>query len=390
LAPYVVKTRQYIHRYLDGWERELDSELDSESTLVLAFGSSNYYGRSGVFKDLKQTFLKSTVVGCSGGGVFWGDEIMDDTLLVSVIQFERTTLKADGFFNRNNLTPEETGAEIFHKLRSDELASILVLGDGLSSNGERMLRGLAGENIGHIVIWGGMAGDGYEFRQNWLYQDGKLAKSGVIGVGFYGDSIEIQSHSGLGWKDLGPQRLITTSGGNRVFGIDNQSILDVYMDYLGEYSSELPSIGARYPLMVLDDGTGDSGYLRSVIEVDRKTHSMRFAGNVPQGSVVQMKRGDLLSLLAGANEVSQEAAQGYSSVDGGLVISFNCIGRRVVLGEQAKLELEQVRANLPEAMPLVGFYSMGEIAQFKDTGRCAFFNETITLTTVVERNGSID
>lgn len=388
--PYDVKTRQYIHRYLDGWERELDSELDSESTLVLVFGSSNYYGRSGVFKDLKQTFLKSTIVGCSGGGVVWDDEIMDDTLTVSVIQFERTMLKAVGFFTHNNLTPEETGSELFRMLRSDDLASILILGDGLSSNGERMLRGLEGEDLGNITIWGGMAGDGLEFRQNWLYQDGKLAKSGLIGVGFYGDSIEIRTHVGLGWKDLGPQRVITTSDGNRVFGMDNQSILDIYMNYLGEYSRELPSIGARYPLMVLDDGTGGSGYLRSVVEVNRKTYSMRFAGNVPEGSIVQMKRGDLHSLLAGADEVSQEAAKGYSSVDEGLVISFNCIGRRVVLGEQAKLELEQVRACLPEAMPVVGFYSLGEIAQSKESGRCAFFNETITLVTIVERNGSTD
>ena len=175
-----------------------------------------------------------------------------------------------------------------------------------------------------------------------------------------------------------------------MFGVDNQSILDVYLEYLGDYSNELPSIGARYPLMVLNDGAGGTGYLRSVLEVDRNTRSMRFAGNVPQGSVVQMKRGDLHSLLEGASKVSQEAARGYSSLDEGLVVSFNCIGRRVVLGQQAKLEIEQIRAHLPEAMPLVGFYSMGEIAKFENSGRSAFFNETITLTTVVERNGTTD
>ena len=388
MADFVVKTKLYTHRYLDGWEQQLESSLDSSQTLVLAFGSSNYFGRGDVFDDIKSCFSRSIVVGCSGGGVFSGDEILDDAMIVSVMKLDRTTLRCHEFMNQNHLTPEQMGAELVRKLEGKGLASIMILGDGLSNNGERILHGLNCEDCKDYCIWGGMAGDGSDFQQNWIYCNGKLAKRGLFGIAFYGDDIEIRNQYGSGWKDLGPKRMITTADGSRVFAIDNRSVLDFYSDYLGEYSKELPAIGARYPLMVEDDGQGGSGYLRSVLEVDRKTQSMRFAGNIPEGSRVQMKRGDLYSLVEGASEAALKASEGYSSVDQGIVITCNCVGRRVVLGQQAKLEIEAVRGNLPEAMPLVGFYSLGEITRSETSGKTEFFNETITLTTVVERNGA--
>jgi len=344
-----------------------------------------------VFQELKKAFPRSQIIGCSGGGVFCNDEIYDDALIATVISFERTGFSAKSVFNRNSLSPDRVGAMLAKDLKRESLASVLILGDGLQTNGERLLHGIQQEHLGDdVVLWGGMAGDGSAFQQNWLFHNGKITKHGVIAVGFYGDNVEIRSRAGGGWKNLGPKRRVTAASGSRVFALDNRSIVDIYSEYLGDYAVELPAIGARYPLMVERFTEGGTDCLRSVLAVDKKTNSMRFAGDIPEDATVQMMRGDLQSLLAGASEGAEAVSNGYTSVDEGIVIACNCIGRRMVLGQQAGLELEAIREHLPEAMPMVGFYSMGEIAQVEQTQCSDFFNETITLTTLLERNGTPD
>ncbi len=383
-------TQQFLHHYLEGWNQPLDSNLDSESTLVILFGSSKYFGRRDVFKELECVFLKSTIVGCSGGGVFLNDEIWDDALIATVVRFDQTSVRHSALFNNRESDAAQLGATLIHLLKDEEPAGLFILGDGLKTNGESLLHGMQSESLHNTLIWGGMAGDGTNFQRNWLYCNGETTKHGVIAVGFYGDQIEFRTRVGGGWKNFGPQHKVTDSDGSRVFALDDRPMLDIYSEYLGKLSGELPAIGARYPLRVDSGEVGRSDYLRSVLEIDEKTRSMRFAGDVPNGAIVQMMRGDLRSLLLGASSAALDVAKEYTSMDEGIVIACNCIGRRMVLGSQADLELNAIRSNMPEAIPMVGFYSLGEFAQPDESIPCEFLNETITLTTMIENYGSVD
>ncbi len=386
-----VKTEQYLHRYADGWVRPPVGVLDSDSTMVWVFGSSNYLGRSDVFEELERIFPKSTVLGCSGGGVIWNDEVLENALLACVCKFERAKVWHCAWIREGQISDERIGKLLGQALLTrGSPQSVMMMADGLKSKGEPLLRGLQLAGLEQIPIWGGMAGDGSQFRQTWVYCSHQLASQGVIVVGLAGSELRVRCGKGGGWKVLGPRRTVTSSRGNQVFAMDNRSILEIYTDYLGDLSAELPAIGARYPLMVKCKGNSKSETLRSVLSVDRRTQSMCFAGEVPEGSSVQMMRGDLQSLLSGAREVAVDVSHGADSVTEGVVIACNCIGRRMVLGQQADLELDAVRAVVPEAVPIIGFYSMGEIAPLQWNEPSAFLNETLTLTYIAEANGSPD
>lgn len=355
---------------------------------MIVFGSSDYCGRSDVFEEIQGVFRLSTVVGCSGGGIFCDEELMDHSLIVTVLRFEKTQFRCIWKSPDSDSSTESVGMAIARELDVAPLGSILLLSDGLSGNGECLLHGLQQEGIGDAVIWGGMAGGNSEFQRNWLFHGKRLSQSGVIAVGFYGEALEVRSLAGGGWTNVGPKRCVSVSRGRQVFAIDGRSVIDLYSEFLGKYSKELPAVGARYPLWVETDDEKRSGYLRSIIGVNYKTQCLNFAGDVPEGATVQMMRGDLVSLVNAARDTAAVVGNGCSSLDQGVVFACNCMGRRVVLGHHAELEIEAIRAKLPEAMPLIGFYSMGEFAQVDDTKRSEFFNETITLTTVVERNGT--
>lgn len=64
---------------------------------------------------------------------------------------------------------------------------------------------------------------------------------------------------------------------------------------------------------------------------------------------------------------------------------ISCIGRKLLMGQRVVDEAEEVKAILPD-MPLIGFYSYGEIAPHKLTGRCELHNQTMTITILGEEN----
>jgi hypothetical protein len=84
----------------------------------------------------------------------------------------------------------------------------------------------------------------------------------------------------------------------------------------------------------------------------------------------------------GAAEVSYEAI-GSSSPD--LAILISCVGRKMVLRQRIEEEVESVREVLGERTVLAGFYSYGEISPFKPGVECSLHNQTMTITTFLEK-----
>ena len=66
-----------------------------------------------------------------------------------------------------------------------------------------------------------------------------------------------------------------------------------------------------------------------------------------------------------------------------LMIAISCVGRRLVLKERTKEELEVVFNVLPGFIRQIGFYSYGEISPYT-TGVCELHNQTMTLTSISE------
>jgi hypothetical protein len=200
-------------------------------------------------------------------------------------------------------------------------------------------------------------------------------------VGFSGDSVRVGHGSVGGWQGFGPQRLVTRSEGNVLFELDGKPALELYKRYLGDEATRLPASALLFPLSI--GKADDRGYelVRTVLNVDESAQSMTFAGDIPQGAVVQLMRASFTRLVEGASAAAEGATRDGTNK---LAIMISCIGRKLLMGQRISDEVEAASAILGTESVRVGFYSYGEISPHARSGACELHNQTMTITTFDE------
>jgi hypothetical protein len=212
----------------------------------------------------------------------------------------------------------------------------------------------------------------------------------VAAVAFYGPAIRIGHGCAGGWDEFGPRRRITRSRGNVVFEFDAKPALDLYEHYLGEEGTkDLPGSALVFPLRIFDPEHPEHDIIRAILAVDRKARSITLAGDVPEGWIAQLMRGNFDRLAAGAATAARQAADGlgHSRTGDQIAILVSCIGRRLVLGQHTADELEATSAEFGRGISQLGFYSYGEISPHRVSGVCELHNQTMTVTAIAEALG---
>jgi hypothetical protein len=368
-------------RYADGAWSEPFPELDSDRTLVVAFAAPAYAERADVLAELAAAFPRSVLLGCSTSGEIQQARVHDDSVAVAAVRFASTRVRRA----RAALTSPDgsfaAGAALAGELAGSGLRAVLVLSEGVHVNGSQLVRGLSAHVPEHVVITGGLAGDGARFAKTWvLGSDGPEAHA-VVAVGLYGDQLRITHGSQGGWDAFGPERRITASSGNVLYALDGRPALELYKAYLGERAAELPSSALLFPLAVRDSMNATASVVRTVLSVDETTQSMTFAGDIPTWHYAKLMRANFDRLILGARGAGQAALGDHAGPT--LSIAISCVGRRLVLGERTDEEIEAALDTLPAAAQQIGFYSYGEISPHA-TGRCDLHNQTMTLTVLSE------
>jgi hypothetical protein len=68
---------------------------------------------------------------------------------------------------------------------------------------------------------------------------------------------------------------------------------------------------------------------------------------------------------------------------------FSCVGRKLVLGRRTQEEVDAVRNILGEDVPIIGFYTYGEIGPIdkwkEELAAAKFHNETVVLWVLGEK-----
>ncbi|MBS1797504.1 MAG: FIST C-terminal domain-containing protein [Acidobacteria bacterium] len=371
--------------YCDDTTETLDTaaDFDSPETLVLVFGATSFLDDPEPFQRLAEKFPRSKIIGCSTAGEIFGDTINDDSLSVAVLKFEKTCLdlaSAPVFSSDESFT---AGEKIARALDKPSLRGVIVLSDGLSVNGSRLVAGLNSVLPPSVIVTGGLAGDRDRFQKTWVVQDGEPQSHIVSAVGFYGDHVRIGHGSKGGWDIFGPERKVTRAKDNLLYELDGKPALELYKNYLGELAAELPASALMFPLALRTNSFDEKRIVRTVLGVDENDQSMTFAGDVPEGSLVQLMRANFDRLIDGASDAALMTARGNGAAEEVFSLAISCVGRRLILGERAEEELEAVMEELPPATKQIGFYSYGEISPYA-TGYCDLHNQTMTLTTISE------
>ncbi len=369
------------------WQRvgncEATKAPSQSAQLVLLFGGSDRLTSDLWQQSLKTAYPKAHVLGCSTAGEILDTGVTDDSIVATAIEFEQTRVQGHAIQLEVGETSFDAGARLAQAFDPTELVHLFVLSDGLGVNGSDLIRGLQSQLPDQVTLTGGLSGDGARFSETWVISDDTIAQHRVAAVGLYGDRLQVGYASLGGWTTFGPKRMVTKSHGNVLSELDGQSALDLYKKYLGDHAAGLPATGLLFPLN-LYDGTGDRAVVRTILAVDDAAQTLTFAGDVPEGSIVQLMQANFDRLVDGAiaaAEVSLTATVHPPE----LAILISCVGRKLVLKQRIEEEVEGIREVLGDSTALTGFYSYGEIAPAEPGQICRLHNQTMTITTFLEK-----
>lgn len=368
----------------EGWAFG-SSDLAGGADLVFVFGGREPLSDPARCAELRARYPGAHLMGCSTAGEIKGTRVSDGGIVSTAVRFEHTRVLGHSVRIDEAGDSFETGRRLAAALEPEELVHAFVLSDGIKTNGSELVRGLSAALPAGVTVTGGLSGDGALFRKTLTLWNGGRAESGAVAIlGFYGKRLRVGYGSVGGWDPFGPERVVTQSKGNVLYGLNGESALDLYKKYLGKHAEQLPSSALLFPLS-LREGHGGAGVVRTVLSVDEAAKSMIFAGDIPQGSRVRFMKANFDRLIDGAMGAAKTSLR--AAEDGGpeLAILISCVGRKLILGQRIEEEVEGVREVLGPRPALAGFYSYGEISPFTPEARCELHNQTMTVTTFREQ-----
>ena len=249
----IMELQLYRYQSERGWDAQPDPGLDSEQTLVVAFGSADTAAIREGLLQLHNSYPSSVMTGCSTAGEIYDGELLDGSLVAAVARFHGSRVRAACAPLASASGSFMAGRDLASALTSPDLRGVFVLSEGLNINGTMLIEGLNSILPKGVVITGGLAGDGERFKKTWILSRGEPVSDRVCAVGFYGDAIRLGHGSRGGWDLLGPERKVTASVHNVLYELDGRPALDIYKRYLGERAKDLPASGLLFPLSIRNE-----------------------------------------------------------------------------------------------------------------------------------------
>jgi hypothetical protein len=358
--------------------------------LAIVFASPKYDYRE-VLHGIKEVIGETPLLGCSTAGEFTESRVSDSSTAIMLISSARMSISTGmGRGLRDNPTRAVGNmlSEIRRKPRQvgprSGFSSLLILSDGMAGRGEMLVDNLTLETGMKCAIAGGAAADGGKFEETYVFWDHLVCSDIVAGAKILSES-PIGIGVDHGWSRSESSRKVTKAEGSLLQELDGQPALGYYKEYArqighhltpentnmfmmsNELGMVLPNneIKVRAPLLANPDG------------------SILMATEIPVGKEVSIVRGEKRSLIEAAETATRNALRnlGEGAEPAGVVV-FNCVARKVFLGEDFSEEVESIKRIVGE-VPLIGFNTYGEIARVK--GQLSGFHNTTDVVCIFPR-----
>jgi hypothetical protein len=376
----MITTEQIQWNPSSGWDILSPQSNLAHAQWVMAFAGVDRAHADFLYPFLRERYPKAEILIASSAGEILGRQVFDDTITVTAVSFEHSTLKSVELNVEQFGDPAACGKAIAAELKGQGLKHVFVISDGISVNGDRLVEALNEELSPAVLVTGGLAGDSGRFTRTFVGLNGEAKANRIAAVGFYGEKLKVSFGTEGGWDLFGPIRKVTRAEDNVLYELDNQNALEIYKKYLGDRASELPGSALLFPLCLLDE-QGNAQLVRTVLSIDEKAGAMRFAGNVPQGATVQFMMANFDRVVDGAMLAAEQAELDLHPE---LVVMISCVGRKTILGPRVEEEVEAVCDHFGKSPAYHGFYSNGEIAPAPFKVGCSLHNQTMTITTYRE------
>ncbi|HEX6712909.1 MAG TPA: FIST N-terminal domain-containing protein [Thermoleophilaceae bacterium] len=351
--------------------------------LVVVF-CSDVYDLTELQAGIREVTGDAPLIGCSTAGEIASTGPGDATVVVAALGggFAVETMVATGASSRLREAGAEAGrcmsgvADSAHRV-------LLLLTDGLAGDQAEIVRGAHSVVGAAVPLVGGCAGDDLRMTRTLQLYCGAVHDDAVVAAAIGSDApfgIGVRH----GWRPVGEPMVVTRSANNRVYALDDQPALDVYLDGLDAPEpartdpAEFTRFALTHPLGL--SRRSEEEQVRFVGEADFHERSLGCIAEVPQGNLVWFMEGDSDSVLDATQAACADALAGLGEDAPVGLFAFDCIARRGVLGDEGiRTEIDMV-ARLAGEAPVAGFYTYGEIARTR--GVTGFHNQTLVVLAV--------
>jgi hypothetical protein len=265
------------------------------------------------------------------------------------------------------------------------LPAFLIAGSNMETDAEQLLLGLEDVVGKQVNVYGGMAGDDYNFSEQFVFTNNRSGNAAIVAIALNEDKVIIKGKAICGWKPVGTAKTVTKSEGNHVFTVDNIPVLDITAKYGGienvspENEGLLLELATNFPLQLQRD-FGDP-VMRPGLGVDWTDRSFYCSGSVPQGSKVRFSLPPDFDVMQKVIQVATEMKE-TEMPEADAVVMFSCAGRIIALGPMMSEEIEGVR-KIWNA-PMVGMFSTAELGRATG-GNLEMHNLTTCFVVLKER-----
>ncbi|HVF74004.1 MAG TPA: FIST N-terminal domain-containing protein [Acidimicrobiales bacterium] len=351
-----------------------------DAKLLIVF-CSDAYDLPALLRGVNETSGGVPLVGCSTAGEISSTGPGDAGVVVTAIGGDGFSVATGSAEDASAHLREASARAAFciDHVEDRPYRVLLLLTDGLAGDQQEIVRGAYSVVGAEVPLVGGCAGDDLKMKRTYQLHDGKVLGNAVVAAAIASDApmgIGVRH----GWRRVGEPMLVTSSDSNRVFTLDDEPALDVYLRRL-DAPAEAHTDAAAFTRFALTHPLGLSRRsgeeVRFVAEADFEQRSIVCIAQVPQSGLAWFMEGDDESVLEATDAACTDALAALGSTEPLGVVAFDCIARRGVLGEHGiQQEVDRI-AEHARGAPVAGFYTYGEIA--RTHGMSGFHNQTLVV-----------
>jgi hypothetical protein len=366
-------------------------KLSKENINLAVVFSSIEFAHPIVLKTITTLVGPVNIVGCSGLAIISNQGIFKYGLVIMLLSLPKDVYLNTACVKQINAQSITNAGELLGEKLMDGFKNIrrdlgMLFCDGLMPQSSTIIYGLQ-EKLGRsFPLVGASASNNPASLKTYLYFNQEVYSDAACGL-LWGGKLNFGLGIKHGWKFLGKARTITKSAGNVIYEIDAAPAARVYEEYLDcdllKLRKELKYISIFYPIGIYLPGE-EEYLLRNILSIE-DDGSLHLHGNAPQGSQIRLMIGTKESCLQATEQSVEEVKKGLLGRPGNFIFVFDSLSRYILLGRQAKKELDIIKEGLGQDIPMIGLYTLGEQAPLRAIGyrgRAYFHNQTITILAI--------
>ncbi len=343
--------------------------------------AADAFDHQAILNEVLSHFPGIDLVGCcTAGEVSSTAGFSDDSVCLMIFCSDEVELCA-GYGEQTTTDPEAAVTSAIRMAKTkmagrEQLAIVFV--DGFAPKHLDILSVANRQLAENCCIYGGFSSVqriNYDTIATTQFYHNKVLKDAIVILLLAGP---ITHHFCLckSWYPIGKQASITETNGPEVNKIGDMSALEFYHYYLGSHNN--PAI--ENPFAVYEDE--NQFYLRVPTDYDVNTGSISFPVDMPKGAQIQITESNRDRAIEDIQNSVGSMLRGTDHFKPDFALVFSCDIRKNILGTRATEEIESIKQLLPPGIPIIGFYTRGEIAPLGDSSQSMVHHCTLVMLMV--------